>query len=92
MSIAVFCCVIVVCLAPYAVRLGKPIAAVLLLADYNGNKLGPLQPIPLIIVPEGPIAMSAPPLLARPVKLLGLFEGLHFSLEGFLCLSFSLGL
>ena len=83
MSIATFCCFIVKLLGPYAVLLGKPIAPVLLLADYNGNKLSPLQPIPPIIVPEGPIAMFAPLLLARFVGLLGYFGGLHNLFVGY---------
>ena len=77
MSIALLCCLIVILLAPYTILLGKPIAPLLLLAHYNGNKLGLLQSIPLYIVLEGHIAAFAPLLLARFVRLLGHFGGLH---------------
>ena len=94
MSIALLCCLIVILLASYTILLGIPIAPILLLAHYNGNKLGLYQSIPLYIALEGHIAAFAPLLLAHFVGLLGLFNGLQFSFDGLFCLfsSFAISL
>ena len=88
MSIAFSCRFIVNFSGSYGVFHGKPVAPILLLTDDNCNELGLLQPKPLYIVFEGPIANFAPLLLAHSVGLPGLFVGLLLSLPGFLCLSF----